>query len=215
MNRRSLLALSMVAPVAATAGAWGLWNRLAPDGRDPDGDGLVRAGSPVLGKPDAPVTLVEFLDPACGSCRAFHVAARRVLLAHPGRLRLVLRYVAGHAASIGAVRILSAAHRQGRLALVLDELLGRQAEWAAEGYPEPARAWELAAGTGLDLARARADAVAPEVNAALRDDAADALRLGLGPRPAVFIDGRRSAIPNALSLHALVDAEIDRLRRAS
>ena len=32
---------------------------------------LVRFHSPVLGRADAPVTVVEFLDPACEACRAF------------------------------------------------------------------------------------------------------------------------------------------------
>ena len=32
-------------------------------------ENLVRMHSPALGKVDAPVVIVEFLDPACGTCR--------------------------------------------------------------------------------------------------------------------------------------------------
>ncbi|MFS8328883.1 thioredoxin domain-containing protein, partial [Vreelandella titanicae] len=32
----------------------------------------MRSHSPILGREDAPVTIVEFFDPACEACRAFY-----------------------------------------------------------------------------------------------------------------------------------------------
>ena len=41
---------------------------------------LIRSYSPVLGPEEAPVTIVEFFDPACEACRAFHVFKRGLLV---------------------------------------------------------------------------------------------------------------------------------------
>ena len=34
-------------------------------------EALMRSYSPIMGPEDAPVTIVEFFDPACEACRAF------------------------------------------------------------------------------------------------------------------------------------------------
>lgn len=40
---------------------------------------LMRSHSPILGQADAPVTIVEFFDPACEACRAFYPLTKRIL----------------------------------------------------------------------------------------------------------------------------------------
>ena len=57
---------------------------------------LVRFNSPVVGPVNAPVTIVEFFDPACEACRAFYPVVKEILDAHPDKVRLVLRYAAFH-----------------------------------------------------------------------------------------------------------------------
>ncbi|MDP2253620.1 MAG: thioredoxin domain-containing protein, partial [Thiobacillus sp.] len=57
---------------------------------------LVREHSPVLGHADARVEIVEFIDPACGTCRNFYPLVKEMLAAHPDRIRLVLRYAPFH-----------------------------------------------------------------------------------------------------------------------
>ncbi|MBU1979035.1 MAG: DsbA family protein, partial [Gammaproteobacteria bacterium] len=57
---------------------------------------LVRMHSPTLGKLDAPVVIVEFLDPACETCRDFYPLVKEMMAANPGRIRLVLRYAPFH-----------------------------------------------------------------------------------------------------------------------
>jgi hypothetical protein len=46
---------------------------------------LVRPDSPTLGSADAPVTLVEFYDPECESCRAFHPTVKKILKDYDGK----------------------------------------------------------------------------------------------------------------------------------
>ena len=57
---------------------------------------LVRMHSPTYGKADAPVTIVEFIDPACETCRAFYPMVKAMIAANPDKIRLVLRYAPFH-----------------------------------------------------------------------------------------------------------------------
>jgi protein-disulfide isomerase len=77
-------------------------------------DALVRAHSPVFGNPDAKVTIVEFFDPSCESCRAFYPAVKSIVNASFGQVRLVLRYAALHKGSDEEVKILEAVRLQGK-----------------------------------------------------------------------------------------------------
>ena len=44
---------------------------------------LVRFHSPVFGPSNAPVTIVEFFDPACETCRAFYPIVKDILSKRP------------------------------------------------------------------------------------------------------------------------------------
>ena len=48
-------------------------------------EALVRPDSPTLGSADAPVTIVEFLDPECESCAAFNPIVKKVLKEYEGK----------------------------------------------------------------------------------------------------------------------------------
>ena len=50
---------------------------------------FVRSYSPTMGPDDAPVTLVEFLDPECESCRAFYPFVKNLMKKYEGKIKLV------------------------------------------------------------------------------------------------------------------------------
>ena len=116
---------------------------------------LARADSPVLGRVDAPVTIVEFLDPACEACRAYAPVVKQILFLYPEDVRVVVRFAAFHPGSDEAIRVIEAARKQGKFAEVLGALFDRQPEWASHSGPNPARTWDIAAENGVDLAKAR------------------------------------------------------------
>ena len=66
--------------------------------------------SPVMGPLDAKVTIVEFFDPACGTCRAFYPFVKQLMNNNPGRVKLVLRYLPLHQNSDVIVSIFEAAY---------------------------------------------------------------------------------------------------------
>lgn len=71
-------------------------------------DVFVRSHSPIIGPKAAPVTIVEFFDPSCEACRAFHPGVKQILAAYPKDVRLVLRYLPLHQGSAEAIGILEA-----------------------------------------------------------------------------------------------------------
>ena len=172
-------------------------------------DSLVRDYSPVLGEADAPVTVVEFFDPACEACRAFHPVVKGLLDAHAGDLRMVLRYTPFHGeASETAVRVLEAARMQGVFEPVLEALLAEQPRWAAHGAPRTDLILEIAATAGLDAEAAKNQMRAPDVTGVLNQDRADVETVGVRGTPTFFVNGRPLPEFGAEALTTMVEAEV-------
>ena len=90
-------------PAAITATATGT---LPPE----QAEALLRPYSPILGPEQAPVTIVEFFDPACEACRAFYPTVKQIIAEHGAAVRVVLRYTPFHGeGSEEAIRVLEAA----------------------------------------------------------------------------------------------------------
>jgi protein-disulfide isomerase len=173
-------------------------------------DGLLRAHSPIIGPSRARVTIVEFFDPACEGCRAFYPIVKELMSQHPSDVRLALRYVQFHKGSAGAIRLLEAAREQDLYVPVLEAILATQSQWHFD--PSARRAWDAAAGVGLDIAKARDRASSPEVTAILESDAADAGTLGLRQTPTFYVNGRPLPSFGPEQLVALVREELDTRR---
>lgn len=212
MFSRPVIIVAVLAAVIAAVMAYDRHNR-AGQTAAPDAGELVRPYSPVLGPAEAPVTIVEFFDPACEACRSFYPVVKQILAMFPGDVRLVLRYTPFHQGSDEAVRILEAARMQALFEPVLEALLARQPEWAAHGAPDLALAWDIAGAAGLDPARARDDAAAPAIDLALRQDMADAQAFQVQATPTFFVNGKPLPSFGAQQLLDLVESEVRVLDR--
>ena len=134
MNRRTLVAVTAVLAVLGFGLATAFYDRgtgeqTATATQSIQDDVLVRPYSPVFGPKDAPVTIVEFFDPSCEACRAFHPIVMQIRTEFPRTVRVVLRYTTFHKGSDEAVRILETARLQGVFEPVLDGLLEAQPRW--------------------------------------------------------------------------------------
>ena len=89
MNRRGLILSVLALGVAGFGGATWFATRPGPVAEAepvaPElADAMIRPYSPILGPADAPVTIVEFFDPACEAWRAFHPIVKDIMAEHGG-----------------------------------------------------------------------------------------------------------------------------------
>jgi len=174
---------------------------------------LVRMHSPVLGPQNAPVTVVEFFDPACESCRAFYPFVKELMSRHPQDLRVVIRYAPLHPGSDQVIKLLEAAKRQGLYLPVLEAVLQAQPDWADHARPRIELAFQAAERAGLDMARARQDIGQPAMDALLQQDVEDLKALQVRATPTFFVNGRSLPSFGPDPLAQLVAEEVARSKR--
>lgn len=171
-------------------------------------DALVRPHSPIFGNPAAKVTIVEFFDPSCETCRVFYPIVKRMVNASFGQVRLVVRYAPLHQGSDTAVKILEAARLQGKYWEALERAMATQPQWAAHDRPQPEMIWDLIGDIGLDMAKAKADAKGSTIEQLLRQDIADMQALKVDRTPGFFVNGTPLREFGEAQLKALVEQEL-------
>jgi protein-disulfide isomerase len=151
---------------------------------------LVRFYSPTLGNPDAKVHIVEFLDPACETCRAFYPYVKEIMAANPDRIRLSIRHVPFHKGSDQVVKMLEAAKKQGKYWQALEAVLASQGHWVVNHAAQPDRAWNSLEALGLNLEQVKIDMNNPEIAQRIEQDLQDAKALNVTKTPEFFVNGR-------------------------
>lgn len=151
---------------------------------------LVRADAPSFGDASAPVHIVEFFDPACGTCREFHPMVKALMAEHPGKIRLSLRYAPFHPCSDAVVKLLEASRKQGKFETTLEALFARQEAWVQNHTAYPQLLGPLLTPLGLDLAQLQNDANTPEISSVIARDLLDAKALNVTMTPEYFVNGQ-------------------------
>jgi len=216
MNKKwivmSTAAAVVVALIAATAVFRNRSSVEVTQALQNNSEALIRAHSPVYGNPDAKVTIVEFFDPSCETCRDFYPIVKGMVNSSFGQVRLVVRYAPLHKGSDTAIKILEAARRQDKYWEVVEKALANQSQWAAHGNPQPELIWELIKDTGLDVAKARVDADSPDIEQLLRQDVADMTALKVEKTPGFFVNGTPLRDFGVAQLKSLIDQELKKLK---
>jgi protein-disulfide isomerase len=151
---------------------------------------FVRASAPTHGNPAAKVDIVEFLDPACETCKEFYPFVKKLMAAHPDKIRLVVRYAPFHSGSEYVVKILEAANMQGKFFETLEAVFANQSNWAPNHKPQPEMVWNYIGGVGLDIRKLRQDMDTPEMENIIQQDIAAAKTLKVTATPEFFVNGR-------------------------
>ena len=215
INRTSLFIAAAVALfVAFVAGALVYKNgkdKSAQQLAERSREQLVSAHSPLLGKADALVHIVEFLDPACETCALFYPHVKKLMADNPGRIKLSIRHVPFHQGSEHVVRMLEAARAQDKYWEVLEAVFANQDRWTVNHRVHPERVWPVLEGIGLDLERVRREMNAADIAARIEKDSADARALNVTKTPEYFVNGR--PMPR-FGLEELQDLVRDELRNA-
>lgn len=170
---------------------------------------LAREGAPMAGNGEARVTIVEFFDPACGTCRAFHPIVKGILRDNPGKVNLLVRYLPLHPGSEEVVKILEAARLQGRFWEALDAAYATQGKWAINHQAYPELFWRSIASVGLDAEQVSRDMQSPAVSKNIQQDTEDARALGVDKTPGFFVNGRPLVEFGQMQLLQLVNEALE------
>jgi len=211
MNKKVLISTVGVVLLALFAFAAYFDNQQRPAGDSAVAEqaaSLKRYYSPTTGDSNAKVTIVEFFDPACETCKAFHPFVKKLMAANPGKIKLVMRYAPFHQGSDYVVKILEAAKLQDKYWETLEEIYAAQPLWAQHGNPQPERLWEILGYTSLDLNKAKQDMQSLMIEKHIQQDLTDAKQLQVSKTPSFFVNGKPLTQFGYKQLRALVEAEM-------
>lgn len=194
MKRRMVFGVTAAALVAAFGGGALLYqnqkSQQAAGRISQNREALASAHSPSFGSTDAKVHIVEFLDPACGTCAAFYPQIKNIMRENPGRIRLSIRHVAFHSGAEHVVRVLEASRKQNKYWQTLEALLAAQDSWVSNHVVQPQFVRGAIERVGLDFDQLNADMNDPEVTQRIGRDRGDAQALGVKMTPEYFVNGR-------------------------
>lgn len=151
---------------------------------------IQRIGNYTKGPLDAKVTIVEFFDPECEGCAAFHPILQKILAEYPNDVQLVARYMLFHGNSYPAALALEGAGKQGKYWEMYSILLERQNEWSHQEKPVTSFFEGYAKELKLDLVEFNKSYDDLTFKAALAQDVTEGKMLGVKGTPTFFINGQ-------------------------
>ena len=169
---------------------------------------LIRDYSPTFGDQNAKVTIVEFFDPACGTCKAFHPLVKQLMSANPGKVKLVMRYAPLHKGSDFVVKLLEATRLQNKFLEALEATYASQETWASHHNPQPDKLWRILSAAGINISKARDDMANPTIAKRVEQDIADGRQLQVTKTPGFFVNGKPLVQFGSKQLQQLVESEI-------
>lgn len=205
MSKKIAIGLAALLALAGVIAALVHFSKPEPPARVANASLLARFHSPSFGDSGARVHIVEFLDPACGTCRDFYPFVKGLMEANPGRIRLTIRYAPFHRGSDQVVRLLEAARKQGKYQQTLEALLASQPQWVVNHTARFDLAWRAVQGVGLDPRKLEQDMAAPELARLIQQDLEDAAVLNVTKTPEFFVNGRPLPSFGYDELRTLVD----------
>ena len=158
-----------------------------PDVRPPPLKIEVPKHTAVLGRPDSPVTVIEFADYQCPYCAAAFEVLHRLTKEFSGKVRIAYRHfpLDFHPDAHTAALYAQCAKAQGKFWQLSKRFFDNAEELGEAALREHAKA------EGLDLGRLDQCVKDPSTEATVRQDMEDAEEAGVDGTPTLFINGRR------------------------
>ena len=170
-----------------------------------------RPYSYVVGNKDAKVQLVEFFDPACGTCAQYHSYVKDILKKHDGKVKLVLRYAPFHKNSNYAVIMLEGAREQGKFMEVLELMYATQSSWTKHHEVKPKILWEMLARlSALDMQKLSDYMNTSKGSEIVRQDLEDARTLNVKQTPGFLVNGKPLQEFGLENLEDLIKSELNK-----
>lgn len=150
---------------------------------------LIKDHSPSMGPKDAPVTVVEFLDPECEACKMMDPIVKGLMKEYEGKVHLVIRYMPFHGNSMLAASVLEEAREQGKYWEALSTLFYYQAEWGDHHQPRPELISKYVKELGVKLDNEKE--LIKKHQWKIDMDQADGVKVGVNATPTFFVNGRK------------------------
>lgn len=177
-----------------------------------ESDVLPVGDSPILGDPEAPVTVVEFSSMQCPFCGQAGLVMEELVDRYDGDVRVVFKYypLPNQPQAEPASRILEAVRRQDDDAFweMKSALFERLADFGA--FPIEELGAELAMELGLDAEQLREDFHDPEIAAVVERDFEMGQQMGVTGTPHFFVNGEVVTGAQPIDeFEAVVDRQLD------
>jgi protein-disulfide isomerase len=171
-------------------------------------EALIRDHSQILGNAAAKITITEFMDPGCETCRAFDPFIKQMMASYSGKIKLVIRYAPLHHGADYMCAVLEAARRQGKYWETLQVMYDTQPTWASHHDPQPQKIWQFLPRIGLDLTRLKKDMSDPAIAQLIAQDMSDARTLQVTKTPGFFVNGKPLVTFGYEQMQALIEGEL-------
>ena len=213
MTTNVKLSLSFIAAFLAVVLAIVIVGRLSGHDDAPSGSAPVvrdsshRLSTAAIGE----VTLVEFLDFECESCRAAYPVVEQLRQEYGQQVTFVMRYfpIPSHFNSRHAALAVEAAAQQGRLQPMYRMLFETQSEWGEQRTSKANLFRSYAEDLGLDMAVYDAAIADPATDARIQVDVDDGTALGVTGTPTFFLNGKIIEPRSDTDLRTMLDAAVN------
>ena len=187
----------------------------APSAAPPGSDQIYKVtlgDAPQKGRAEAKVTIVEWSDFQCPFCGRVIDTLHQIERNYGSDVRFVFKHnpLPMHPDAPYAAKAAIAAEKQGKFWQMHDKLFEANNSRQPDALKQD-KVDAMARDIGLDMERYQRDLNAPETAQVIRDDQAQAAKLGANGTPHFFIDGARvsGAMPYE-SFKAVIDAQLKR-----
>jgi protein-disulfide isomerase len=151
---------------------------------------LERIDAPSKGGKQAKVTIVEFFDPACGTCSQFYPLINNLVKKYQGKVNVVMRYAPLHKGSDDVVKMLEAAHLQGQFWPALELLFANQQRWVEHHVSNPSSALAGIKTLNVDQEQLDKDWQSSKIEKIVAQDVLDGQTLKVRATPQFFVNGK-------------------------
>ena len=169
---------------------------------------FIRPHSPRIGNSLARVTVVEWLDPECESCRAMHPAVKRIMAEYGDRVLFVVRYMPYHAGSMFAASALEEARELGKFEEALSVLFEKQPEWGDHHTPRPELIPTYLVKLGIPLESLNKEKLIAKHGDKIRLDQKDGEQVGVKGTPSFFVNEKPLQGLGDKELRAAINQEL-------
>ncbi len=229
MKNKAFILITLLAMVAIGGGVW-VYNQSSqdevgpppmasanslPDSKpaiDPvtvtDPNVWVRPHSMTYGKADAKVTVVEFFDPECETCKIMHPLTKSLVKEYGNRVRFAHRVMPYHKESRLAACALEEARVHKKYDQALDILFERQPIWGSHTNPRPELISVYLQELGIPKNKLTPEYLFEKHGAKIDQDKADGDTVGVTGTPEFYINHHLLTELGEEGLRAMIEAAL-------